>query len=240
MHKVIVIGAFGKMGRISCEYLQNNAHFHLVAALGRKDNLTDALSQHQPDILIDFTLPESVYDNTMRAIEHRVRPLVGASGLELSQIEKCQQLCQQQKLGGLIVPNFSIGAILMMRLSAQVAKYMDQVRIVELHHDQKVDAPSGTARKTAELLAPDCHVSADGFSLHEPSYQGVPVHSVRLPGLFAHQSVKFNGLAETLTIKHDAHSRESMMPGLLLAAQRVLSLDHMEYGLEAALFDNAE
>ena len=237
MPTIAVAGAFGKMGRISCHTLQAHPDFELVAELGRQDDLAHALQNLSPDVLLDFTLPECVFDHARLAISSGVRPVVGTSGLNLEQIEQLSQQCAQQGLGGMVVPNFSIGAILMMRFSAQAARYFSSVDMVELHHDKKVDAPSGTARKTAELMSPESSHAMKAKGPLEHHYHGVPIHSVRLPGLFAHQSVRLHGQAETLTIKHDAHSRQSMMAGVVLSAQRVMTLNTLEYGLESALFD---
>ncbi len=235
MPSVVVIGAYGKMGRISCQTLKANPEFKLLAELGRGDSLSAALQQHQPDIVLDFTRPECVFEHALQAIEHQVRPVIGTSGLTLEQIEQLTARCLQQQLGAMVVPNFSIGAILMMRFAAQAAQYLPAVEIVELHHGEKVDAPSGTARKTAECLSESVTL-APIDSPNALSYKGVPIHSVRLPGLFAHQAVRCHAKAETLTIKHDAHSRESMMPGVVLSLQRVMQLSSLEYGLASALF----
>ena len=167
MLSIAVVGAFGKMGAISCQTLESHPEFNLVAQLGRGDSVQAALTQHQPDVLLDFTLPDCVYGHAATAIGLGVRPVVGASGLTVDQIERLRQLCEAKALGAMVVPNFSVGAILMMHFSQQAAHYLSDMDIVELHHDKKVDAPSGTARKTAEVLS--------------PSQQNAPYHIASTP-----------------------------------------------------------
>ena len=233
MINVAVIGAHGKMGNITTATVNAADNLNLVASLGRGDSLSEMIDSIKPDVVVDFTLPDCVFANAQCIIEHGAHPIIGTSGLTLPQIDTLTQACAEKGIGGLIVPNFSIGAILMMQFAEKAARLLPQAEIIEMHHEQKVDAPSGTARRTAEMLAPyqqESHQQQDTFH-----YQGVPIHSVRLPGLFAHQAVVFTGLGETLTIKHDATDRASMMKGIQLACEHVSQLSTCHYGLEHLL-----
>ena len=235
MISVMVIGAKGKMGRISVQALKADTRFDVVFEVSRGEDVKAMLSQVRPEVVLDFTLPDCVFQHARVIIESGARPVIGTSGLSLEQIDELKCLARTQKVGGIIVPNFSIGAVMMMKCAQQVARVLPDVHIVELHHDKKVDAPSGTARKTAELLSEVIDVDSAAPSVLAEHYQGVPIHSVRLPSLFAHQAVVFSGCGETLTIKHDASSRECMMPGVLLACEKVTGLTGLEYGLDMLL-----
>ena len=218
MTRVAVAGAFGRMGTITCATLIETNEFDCVAQWGRNDDLYLGIQSSKPDVVVDFTLPDCVFENALTYIECGVPFVIGASGLMAEQVQLLKQACEQKNCGALVVPNFSIAAVLMMRFSQVAIKHFPNVRIVECHHDQKVDAPSGTARRTAELL-----MSAQGRdAIKEES--DIQIHSVRLPSLFAHQAVVFQGVGEQLTIKHDAHDRSSMMPGVLLACRGVVDL----------------
>ncbi len=219
---VLVNGAFGKMGQIACQTLRSHPEFDLVAELGRGDDLAAALKKHQSPLVVDLTRADCVFHHTKTIIEHGARPVIGTSGLNREQIQILQDLCQTMHSGGIIVPNFSISAVLMMRFSKLAARYLGDVEIIERHHPQKVDAPSGTAMKTAAMIqeARDIHV---------------PIHSIRLPGYLASQEVIFGSQGETLTIVHQTIDRSSFMPGLILACQKAQTLDGLVYGLEQVL-----
>lgn len=241
--RVIVNGAFGKMGALACQTIRNQTAFELVAALGRHDNLADSINQHQAHIVIDLTRADCVYENSLTIIQQQAHPIIGASGLNDEQITHLQQLCQQQTLGGIIVPNFSIGAMLMMRCAAEAARLLSEVEIIETHHQQKIDAPSGTALKTAELIAAARTTaknqlpSASGLpEARGALYRDINIHSLRLPGVLAKQQVIFGNTGETLTITHESIDRNSFMPGLLLACQHVQHLKTLYYGLESLIF----
>jgi 4-hydroxy-tetrahydrodipicolinate reductase len=170
------------------------------------------------DVVVDFSTPDSALENARQCVEAGVHCVVGTSGADFSELDGVGSA------NLFVAPNFAIGAVLMMRFAQQAAEHMPQCEIVELHHDRKLDAPSGTAARTAEL------VRAAGGNVHEP------IHSVRLPGLVAHQEVLFGGPGQTLTIRHDSVDRESFMPGVLLAVRRVGELDRSPtIGLEALL-----
>jgi 4-hydroxy-tetrahydrodipicolinate reductase len=213
-----VSGAAGRMGQTVCEAVE---HADDMALVGRADPLlgtalTDVLAD--ADVVVDFSVPDSAADNARLCLEAGVHCVVGTSGADFSGFEGVGT-------GNLFVaPNFAIGAVLMMQFAQQAAAHMPDCEIVELHHDRKVDAPSGTAARTASL------VREAGGNVHEP------IHSVRLPGLVAHQEVIFGGAGQTLTIRHDSIDRQSFMPGVLLAVRRVGSLERSPtIGLEHLL-----
>lgn len=237
MIRVIVNGANGRMGKTTVGAIEAEDDLTLVAQTTRKDSLADAIVQMQADVVVDFTQPDVVFDQAKIIIEANAHPVIGTTGLTPAQITTLQSLCEQKGLGGIIAPNFSLGAILMMRYAQDAAKYFPAAEIIELHHDKKRDAPSGTAIKTAELMAnaqknpppyPDDPARGDIVA-------GTPIHSVRLPGLFAHQAVIFGGEGETLTLRHDATDRSSMMPGVILACRKVVTLNRLIYGLDQIL-----
>ena len=225
MIRVVVSGAAGRMGATVCEAVEGAEDLELA---GRADpalgaSLEDVLGQARPDVVVDFSIPDTVHGNVRLCLEQGVHAVVGTTGLTDDQLVDLRRLAGESSANCLIAPNFAIGAVLMMQASKMIASHMPDCEIVELHHDRKLDAPSGTAKRTAELI-----VSAGG---REP----VPIHSVRLAGLVAHQEVLFGGLGQTLSIRHDSISRESFMPGVLLAVRRVAGLDGLVVGLEELL-----
>ena len=233
MIRVAVNGALGKMGVVTVAAVEAAADMTLVAALDKQDDLAVALKQQQPDVLIDFTLPECVFANTITAIEVGVRPVIGATGLSLDEIDTLQQQCAKQSLGGIVAPNFSISAVLMMQMAQQAARYLPDVEIIEMHHPDKVDAPSGTAKATAEMIA--LGREGEGILGSHPAARcvaGVPIHSLRMPGMFAHQHVIFSGAGERLTLQQDCTDRRAMMPGVLMAARYVMESSQLHYGLD--------
>jgi 4-hydroxy-tetrahydrodipicolinate reductase len=185
--------------------------------------LEQALSEARPDVVVDFTVPDTVFENTRLCLEHGTHVVVGTTGLADAQVEELRDASRRSPANCLIAPNFAIGAVLMMEAAKMIAPHMPDCEIVELHHDAKLDAPSGTAKRTAKLIA-------QGSGRGEP-----PIHSVRLPGLVAHQEVLFGGLGQTLSVRHDSISRESFMPGVLLAVRKVRELDGLVVGLEHVL-----
>ena len=220
--RVLVNGAFGKMGSIACQTLREHPDFEVIAGLGRQDDLKQAIAANNPDLVLELTRADCVYRNSLTIIEAGIRPVVGASGLNAEQIQHLKNRCEDQRLGGLIVPNFSIAALLMMRFAAQAAQHLQDVAIIEAHHPQKIDSPSGTALKTAALIAE--HQQKDPAD--------IIIHSMRLPGVLARQEVFFGSPGETLSIVHNSLDRSCFMPGLILACQRVVSLNRLYYGLE--------
>lgn len=238
---LLINGAAGKMGKTTVSAVTNESDCQLVATTGRHDNLAEAIQSHQPDVVIDFTLPDCVFKNAKTIIENNARPVIGTSGLSESDIQTLKALCREKKLGGVIAPNFSIGAILMMRFAADAARYFPDTEIIEYHHPHKVDAPSGTAKKTAELIAKNkknkntsapIDASLNGNTARGLHHHGIPIHAVRLTGIFANQRVTFGSHGEVFTIEHNAIDRQCMMPGVFLCCRKVMTLDHLVYGME--------
>ncbi len=225
MIRVAVSGAAGRMGATVCEAVDAADDMQLA---GKADpelgtTLESMLEGDDPQVVVDFTTPDSVFANVRLCLERGVHAVVGTTGIGAEQLAELERLASSSTANCLVAPNFAIGAVLMMQAAREVALHMPDCEIVELHHDRKLDAPSGTAKRTAELIE-----SARGRP-------GVPIHSVRLPGLVAHQEVIFGGLGQTLSIRHDTTSRESFMPGVLLAVRKVGELDGLVVGLENAL-----
>lgn len=261
--KVMVAGVAGKMGREVVKAVAGEANLQLVAgvdvhAVGEdigklagigplgltvQPDLEEAIRMFRPQVLVDFTRPEAVRRNIRIAVENGVRPVVGTTGLTDAEIREIGELCEGQAVGCLIAPNFAIGAVLMIKLAVQAAKYFPNVEIIELHHDQKLDAPSGTALKTAQAIAQVREGFRQGHFNEEEKipgargadYEGMRLHSIRLPGYVAHQEVIFGGLGQTLTIRHDSISRESFMPGVILGINRILNANRLILGLENIL-----
>jgi 4-hydroxy-tetrahydrodipicolinate reductase len=223
--KVVVSGAAGRMGETVCGAVESAEDMDLV---GRGDpaldtSVTDVLSGGEADVLVDFTTPEAAPANVIEAINAGVHAVVGSTGFDLEELRE-KVLDAEGEGKCFVAPNFAIGAVLMMEAAKLVAPHMSEAEIVELHHDQKKDAPSGTAKRTAELIR------EAGGNVHEP------IHSVRLPGLVAHQEVVFGGQGQTLTIRHDSTDRTSFMPGVLLAVRKVSQLpERFVVGLENLL-----
>ena len=237
MIRVAVAGALGRMGRVACAALQDaskSANPGVIYAGGFArtrvpeerivDNLDELFDYEKPDVLLDLTTHPGTVEISMSAITHGVRPVIGATGWTNDERAVLEQLASKRDLGAMLVPNFSIGAILMMRFAEQAARFFPSSEIIELHHDQKKDKPSGTARLTAERIA----------SAQDHRYD-VPIHSVRLPGLVAHQEVLFGSTGEVLTIRHDSLSRESFAPGMLRAVEAVMHVRGLVVGLDSIL-----
>lgn len=237
--KVLVNGAFGRMGLMTVGMLEKNADFELVGQIGREYDLKKSIHDSGAEVVVDFTHPDGVFNNTMTIIDSGARPVIGTSGLTIKQIQNLQEKCEKLKRGGIIAPNFSLGAVLMMKHAQQIAKYLPNVEIIELHHDKKADSPSGTALRTAELIAEAAELNEAAHGVRETVpgargalYRGIPIHAVRLPGFLAHQQIIFGGTGETLTLRHDSMDRQSFMPGVAFACKHVMQMDHLIYGLE--------
>lgn len=238
--KVGVLGAKGRMGKTVCDAVSNANDLELVCALDAGDDLTD-LVKSGAQVVVDFTIPDVVMGNLEFLAENGIHAVVGTTGFTDERLAKVK--AQFTKSNVLIAPNFGVGAVLMMQFAAKAAPYFDSVEIVELHHPRKVDAPSGTAKRTAELIAdarkenaamPDATTETlEGA--RGALVDGIPVHSIRAQGLVAHQEVIFGGPGETLTIRHDSLDRESFMPGVLLAVRKVGEHKGLTFGLESFL-----
>lgn len=230
--RVVINGANGKMGQVSVAAIDAATDLELVGKTNKGDDLAQVIADTRADVVVDFTEPACVYHNTLLIIDAGACPVIGTTGLSLDEIIQLQSRAKAKNVGGVIAPNFSISAILMMRYARDAARYLPDVEIIETHHPQKKDAPSGTAKKTAEMIA---SVRPSDVNDESHYYHGVPIHSVRLTGCFAHQTVVFGNQGETLTIRHDAMSRESMMPGLIIACRTAVNSRELYYGLESVL-----
>ena len=242
MIKVGVLGARGRMGAEVVKAVTEAKDLELVAALDLGDSL-DQLVSKGAQVVVDFTTPDSVMANLEFLISNGINAVVGTTGFDDLRVAELQALVKANpKVGVLIAPNFAIGAVLMMEFAAKAAKYFESAEIIELHHPDKVDAPSGTAARTAELMTQarkDAKLSAapDATNSGLPAARGgkvgdIPVHSIRLRGLVAHQEVLLGGLGETLTIRHDSLDRVGFMPGVLLGIRKVISNPGLTHGLE--------
>lgn len=241
---ILVNGAFGRMGQMTTKTIKENPNFELVGQTGREYDLKKAIKDSAAQVVIDFTHPSSVYANTLTIMEAGARPVIGTTGLQLEQVKQLQKHCAELKLGGIIAPNFSLGAVLMMKYAVEIAKYIPNVEIIEMHHEEKAESPSGTSLRTAEMIATAIRdgVNPSIKPTHEiipgsrgALYQGIPIHAVRLPGFLAHQQIIFGEMGETLTLRHDSIDRRCFMSGICFACEKVMQLDHLVYGLEELL-----
>lgn len=245
MIRVGVLGAKGRMGSEVCKAVRSAEAMELVAELDLGDDLS-LLLEKKVDVVVDFTIPDAVMANLEFLIKHDIHAVVGTTGFDDARLDRLRSLLSASKSSVLIAPNFGIGAVLMMRFSEMAAPYFDSTEIVELHHPRKVDAPSGTAKRTAEMVAkarkdagkgamPDATESSIAGA-RGALVSGVPIHSIRSEGLLAHQEVIFGTSGETLTIRHDSLDRASFMPGVLLGIRKVAQRKGLTFGLENLLF----
>lgn len=267
---VVVNGAAGKMGREVIKAVAFANDMTLLGAIDHNPEVLDkdageiagcgtlevpitnqfepmlamAAQERQLGVMVDFTHPSTVYDSVRSAIAYGVRPVVGTTGMSAEKIQNLAEFAEKASTGCLIIPNFSIGMVLLQQAAIQASKYFDHVEIIELHHNQKADAPSGTAVQTAKLLAElgktfnpplvkeEEKLAGARGSLAE---EGIRIHSVRLPGLIAHQEVIFGAAGQIYTLRHDTSDRACYMPGVLLAIRQVTQLKSLVYGLEKIL-----
>ena len=237
MIKVGVLGARGRMGAEVVRAVQEAADLELVAALD-----LETLLSEKAEVVVDFTTPYSVMANLDFLISNNIHVVVGTTGFDGARIAQLRTWLANSKSGILIAPNFAIGAVLMMEFAAKAARYFESAEIVELHHPNKVDAPSGTAARTAELMSESRKAAGltqvpDATTTSLPGVRGamvggIPVHSIRLRGLVAHQEVLLGGVGETLTIRHDSIDRVGFMPGVLLGVRKVSTHPGLTFGLE--------
>lgn len=253
--KVAITGALGRMGQETVRAVLADETLELVGIADTRvtdrqyygltvyHEVEDMLIKAKPDIMVDFTVPASVMANAVQAIKHQVTPVIGTTGLSDSDLIMLEQQANRYDIGVAVIPNFAIGAVLMMKMAREAAQYLPQVEIIELHHDQKLDAPSGTAIKTAHMIADNRGHFNDERPFSEErvagarggNVEGIPIHSVRLPGLLAHQEVLMGGRGELLTIRHDSFSRECFMPGVILVIKRMHGKKGLINGLENLL-----
>lgn len=267
---VVVNGAAGKMGKEVIKAVANAPDMMLVGAVERNpevigkdvgevagcgtleipivDDLQSVLvlaTQYKTQgVMVDFTHPDSIYENIRTAIAYGIRPVVGTTGLTSEQIKDLAEFAEKASTGVLIIPNFSIGIVLMQQAAIQAAQYFEHVEIIELHHNQKADAPSGTAIKTAEMLSdlgksynPQLVKETENLEGARGSICGnnIRIHSVRLPGLIAHQEIIFGAPGQIYTLRHDTSDRTCYMPGVLLSIRKITELKTLVYGLEKIL-----
>ena len=259
MIKVMVTGACGRMGQAVLKAVIEDSELELVGAVdlaGGADagelvgpgkngvivgtDLEAVIDASSPEVMVDFTRPGVVYANAVKAIKKGVSPVIGTTGLSDEEKAELAELSKANNTPVFIAPNFAIGAVLMMLMARQAAKYMPEVEIIELHHDKKLDAPSGTALQTAAMISEvrKAHVQGNPEETEKVAgargadVDGMRIHSVRLPGYVAHQEVIFGGLGQTLTIRHDSLNRESFMPGVCLACKKVRNLEGLVIGLD--------
>ncbi len=262
MIKVLVSGACGRMGQAVVKAVMEDSELQLVGAvdivagadagemvgMGKSgvivaDDLAKAIDETKPEVMVDFTRPDVVYGNAVLAVKKGVSPVIGTTGLSDEAKAELEALAKTHNTPVFIAPNFAIGAVLMMLMARQAAKYMPEVEIIELHHDKKLDAPSGTALQTAAMISKVRAAHQQGnpeesekvAGARGANVDGMHIHSVRLPGYVAHQEVIFGGLGQTLTIRHDSLNRESFMPGVCLACKKVRGLSGLVIGLDKVM-----
>jgi 4-hydroxy-tetrahydrodipicolinate reductase len=242
---VAVLGANGRMGAEAVKAVEAAADMKLVAALGRSDSL-DGLVNAGAQVVVDLTVPESTEANVRFAVEHGMHAVVGTTGWDAARLNDLEELLGRNAgVGVLIAPNFALGSVLATAFAAKAAKYFESVEVIELHHPDKVDAPSGTAVRTAQLIAAERADAGIGASPDATTTElagargcdvdGIRVHSVRLRGLVAHQEVLLGGPGEQLTLRHDSFDRASFMPGVLLGVRNVAGYPGLTVGLDGYL-----
>ena len=248
MINVAVCGANGRMGQEVIKAVEADDNMTLVAKIDIKDGefatIKDAKNSVKIDVLVDFTQPKSIYENALYCLNNDINIVIGTTGLSDEEIDELKNLAQKTGLGCLIAPNFSTGAVLMMKFAQMASKYFDNAEIIELHHNQKKDAPSGTAVKTALMMAGEntnfttgnCQeVETIKGARGANSYNNIHIHSVRMPGYIASQEVIFGASGQILTIRHDSMNRECYMDGVLRAVRYVNENHNFVYGLENIL-----
>jgi len=249
MIKVAVCGALGKMGQEVVSAVEASEDMQLVAKIDIASSemyrtIEEAARVEEIDVLVDFTQPKSIYENALYCLNNGIKMVIGTTGLTDEQIDNLKKLSAEKNTGCLIAPNFSTGAVLMMMFAKQAAKYFDNAEIIELHHNQKKDAPSGTAIKTAQLMAEaNSDMAKDNCAEVETiegsrggtSYANIHIHSVRMPGYIASQEVIFGASGQILKVRHDSMDRKCYMQGVLLAVRHTFKENDFVYGLDNIL-----
>lgn len=259
MINVLVNGAGGRMGSEVVRAIHEEEDLRLIGAVDPRHagedigdlagighngvtidkDLVESLDKHKPDVVVDFTNPAIIFESAKAVVSRGIHMVIGTTGLTEDQRNELDAL--SRKTGGhvLVAPNFSLGAVLLMQVSQEIVRYFPNAEIIELHHNHKYDAPSGTAKLTAEKMAKARTKKPEEDKTRESlpgcrggNYEGIPIHSVRLPGYVAHQEVLFGGYGETLTLRHDSLTRKSFMPGVILAVRRIGDVPGLTYGLE--------
>ncbi|MBP2056907.1 4-hydroxy-tetrahydrodipicolinate reductase [Lactobacillus colini] len=256
--KVLIAGFTGAMGQKVIKLVNSLDDFEIVGGLSpeikyepkeyglsnevKLFNQRDAIPDQFADIWIDFTTPSAVYENVKYALTHHIAPIVGTTGLTDRQEDELSLISKKEKIGGLIAPNFGMSAVLLMKFAKEAAKYFPDVEIIEMHHADKKDAPSGTALATAKMIAQNRppHQSAPDevetlSNVRGGDYQGIKIHSIRLPGYVAHEQVMFGGTGEALTLRQDSFDRQSFMNGVKVALEKIDTLHELVIGLENIL-----
>lgn len=258
--RVIVTGALGKMGLETAQAIINDKDLELVGTVdvrGKNEPLSTfipaansdilvnndldlVIEKTRPDVMVDFTNPQAVFNNAKTALKNRITCVIGTTGLNEVEIKELEKMALDNGVGIAIIPNFAIGAVLMMKFAKEAAKYFPDVEIIELHHDQKLDAPSGTAIKTAEMINENRKSYTPRNIREYEKIAGsrggdvgqVRIHSVRLPGFVAHQEVIFGGVGQSLTIRHDSFDRKGFMPGVIMVIKQMVERKGLIYGME--------
>ena len=238
MIKVLVNGAHGRMGQLTCDAISKQKNLTLVGKAGHHDDLSQLIISTEADVVVDFTVADSVFENTKTIIDAKAHPVIGTTGLPIEQVKVLQAYAQTAGVGGALVPNFSIGAMVLNKLASMAATYFSTIEIVETHHNQKRDAPSGTAVQTAHLLAnarqnlPEMREEIETLiGARGANFENIHIHALRLPGVMAKQTVYFGGPGETINIEHQVINREAYMSGVMLACELAPKLKELVFGL---------
>jgi 4-hydroxy-tetrahydrodipicolinate reductase len=239
MTRILVNGAHGKMGKAAVAAITEAPGLDLVASLDRGDPLAQSIIEARAEVVLDLTAPETIFEQAETILQTGARPIIGTSGLTAAEIDVLAERSQACELGCIIAPNFSLSAVLMMRFATMAAPYFPEVEIIEMHHTQKKDSPSGTAIRTAALIDSHRNQLPQNHGADQPGRgvlsSNVPIHAVRLPGLLAHQTVIMGNTGETLTIKQDSVDRACFMPGILLCCRKIMGLTGLVNGLESLI-----
>ncbi len=258
--RVVVTGVLGKMGMETVKAVVNDKELELVGTVdvrgknepvatiaGREINgiyiqndLDLVIEQARPDVMVDFTNPQAVFNNAKAALKNRITSIIGTTGLNEVELKQLEKMAWENEVGIAIIPNFAIGAVLMMKFAREAAQYFPDVEIIEMHHDQKMDAPSGTAIKTAEMINENRGLKLPRNVREYEKIAGcrggdvdrIRIHSVRLPGFVAHQEVIFGGVGQSLTIRHDSFDRIGFMPGVTMVIKKMIGKKGLIYGME--------
>ncbi|HZK43623.1 MAG TPA: 4-hydroxy-tetrahydrodipicolinate reductase [Syntrophomonadaceae bacterium] len=258
--RVVITGVLGKMGKETVQAVIDDKDLELVAVVDIRgkdepiatiinggpddiyiqNDLEMVIEKEKPDILIDFTNPQAVFNNAKTALKNRLTCIIGTTGLNDVELKQLEKMAIENEVGIAIIPNFAIGAVLMMKFAQEAAQYFPSVEIIEMHHDQKMDAPSGTAIKTAEMISENRGTQLPHNIREYEKVAGcrggevnqIHIHSVRLPGFVAHQEVIFGGIGESLKIRHDSFDRVGFMPGVIMVIKKMMGKKGLIYGME--------